>query len=183
MKRQPATDAMNCVLNALTCSVARYLRFGRPWVDFRADAIADLVGQVADSQGENVLRIGELLIERHEHVESRTFPLAFTELNDLSIECLLPLVIEDEKQIIALIESAAEALTCDPEARELVVEVAECERRHLQMLQSGLVRSYAIASDGLLITRPSTSARQATSERLHVSKPLVERSERELTAC
>jgi hypothetical protein len=183
MKSQSTVDAMNRVMNALTYSVARYLRFARPWVDFRADVIADLVGQVADSQGEHVLRIGELLIERHGHVESRTFPLAFRGLNDLSVEYLLPLVIEDEKQIIALIESAADALTCDPEARELVVEIVECERRHLQMLHSGLVRSYAIASDGPVITRPSTSARQATNERLHVSKPLVERSERELTAC
>jgi len=183
MNRQPTTDAMNRVMNTLTCSVARYLRFARPWVDFRANAIADLVGQVADSQGEHVLRIGELLIERHGHVELRTFPLAFTGLNDLSIDYLLPLVIEDEKQIIALIESAADALACDPEARQMVVEVVECERRHLQMLQSGLIHSYAIASDGPVITRPSTSARQATNEHLHVSKPLVERSERELTAC
>jgi hypothetical protein len=52
MKRQPATDAMNRVMNALTCSVARYLRFAS--ADFRAGAIADLVGQVADSQGEHV---------------------------------------------------------------------------------------------------------------------------------
>jgi hypothetical protein len=69
--------------------------------------------------------------------------MAFTGLNDPSIEYLLPLVIEDEKQIIALIELAADALACDPAARELPAEIVECERRHLQMLQSGLVSSYA----------------------------------------
>jgi hypothetical protein len=126
---------MNRVMNALRYSVASYLRFGRSWGHINAGPAADALWHVANCHRKHVRRIGELLIGRHWHVESRAFPLAFTGLNELSIGCILPLSIEDEKQIISLIEASAVALKGDSEANELAAEVVDSEQRHLQTLQ------------------------------------------------
>jgi len=107
-------------MNALRYSLASYLRFARPWIDASTQSIAESIGHVAQHHRQHVTRIGELLVDRHGHVESRAFPQAFTGLNDLSIEYLLPLVIEDEKQIIRVIEATAVALECDAEASSVV---------------------------------------------------------------
>ncbi len=135
MARQSPNDAMNRVMNALRYSVATYLRFGRPWVHSNAGAVAEALWHLANSHRKHVRRIGELLIGRHGHVVSRAFPTAFTALNDLSIEYLLPLIVEDERQIIRLVEASAIALKGDSEATELAAEVVDSEKRHLQELQ------------------------------------------------
>ena len=61
--------------------------------------------------------------------------MAFTALNDVSLEHLLPLIIEDERLIIRLIEASAVALPDDREANELATDIMVCETRHLQTLQ------------------------------------------------
>lgn len=99
--------------------------------------------------------------------------MAITGLNDRSIEYLFPFVIEDEKQIIRLVGSTAEALTCDADARELAAEVGASEKRHLHMLQDALARSYLTAIDTSIPTRPSASVSPTSSERLHVGRPPV----------
>lgn len=137
--------AMNRVRNALAWSVASYLRFARPRIDAGAEGVADTVRHVAISHRNHVFRVGELRRERHGHVESRTVPIAFTRSSDLSVECLLPLVIEDEKEILAFIESAADAIANDADARELLSAVVETEKRHLRVLLGGLARSDATA--------------------------------------
>jgi hypothetical protein len=135
MTKQTLIDAINLPMNALRYSLASYLRFACPWVDASAQSIGERIGRVAEGHRQHVARIGELLVERHGHVKSETFPSAFTGLNDLSVEYLLPLVIEDEKQIIRVIEATAVILDSDAEASDLVAEVLDVEKRHLQALQ------------------------------------------------
>lgn len=156
MKRQTPFDAINRVMNALRYSLANYLRFARPWSDVRGQSIAETIGCVADGQTRHVMRIGDLLVKRHGHVESRAFPKAFTGLNDLSVEYLLPLVIEDEKQIVRLVEASAAALEGDREASDLLAEIIECEKEHLQRLERSPVHSRA------MMDRASIPARHRT---------------------
>jgi len=138
MTKQTPIDAINHVMNALRYSLASYLRFARPWIDASAQSIADTISNVAESHRQHVTRIGELLVERHGHVESRIFPSAFTGLNDLSIGYLIPLVIEDEKQIVRLVEASAPALEYDAEASELVAHIVVSAKLHLQILERGV---------------------------------------------
>jgi hypothetical protein len=147
MKKDHLNDGMQHVMNALRYSLARYLRFAQPRVEASAQPIADAVGHVAETHGKHVMRIGEFLLERQGHVASRTYPLAFTRLNNLSIRYLLPLVVDDEVQIIRLVEAAANALECDAEAHELLAEVGESGKRHLQLLRDASNHRQATTSD------------------------------------
>lgn len=128
-------DAINRPMNALRYSLASYLRFARPRVDADSRAVADALIGVATGHDLGVTRIGELLVKRHGHAVSQTFPAVFTALNDLSIRYILPLVIENERQIVRTMEAAAVELECDAVAYDLVAELVDRERRHLHTLQ------------------------------------------------
>lgn len=135
MTKHPADVGLNRVMNALRYSLASYLQFARPWIGANARAdVVDAIARVADHHRDNVMRLGELLIERHRHVELQSFPTAFTGLNDLSVEYLLPLVIENEKRIIRLVEATAGALEHDIEAHRVLAEFVDREKLHLQSL-------------------------------------------------
>jgi ferritin len=157
MTKQTPIDSINQVMNALRYSLASYLRFARPWIDASAQSIAETIRHVAQDHRQHVTRIGELLVNRHGHVESRAFPRPFTGLNDLSIEYLLPLVIEDEKQIIQIIEASAVALNCDVEVSDLLAEVLDIEKRHLRVLERAPGRRRAMGSGESIQARRQAS--------------------------
>lgn len=175
MRRQTPIDAINGTINALRYSLARYLRFARPWVDAGAESTAEMIEKVAESHRQNVTRLGELLVERHGHVESRAFPSVFTRLNDLSIEYLLPLVIDDEKQIIRVIESNAVVLEHDAEASSLLDEVLDCEKRRLQVLEGLPVRRPAMSGGSFIQPRHRASKWSVEGESLRRRMPLRRR--------
>ena len=68
MTRQTPIDALNGTINTLRYSLARYLRFARPWVDAGAESTAEMIEKVAESHRQHFTRLGELLVERHGHV-------------------------------------------------------------------------------------------------------------------
>jgi hypothetical protein len=135
MKATYSSDAIGRVMNSLRYSLASYLQFARPWVDAHSQVVADTIAHVAASHNHDVTRIGELLVERHGHVVSQTFPAAFAALNDLSMRYVLPLVLEDERQIVRLMEAAIVELEVDAEAYNLVAELVDRERRQVRILQ------------------------------------------------
>ena len=180
MTTQTPIDAINRPMNALRYSLARYLRFVRPWIDANCQSIAETIGRVAESHSRHVTRLGKLLVERQGHAESRTFPRAFGAFNDLSIEYLLLVIIEDERQIIGLFEATAIALECDAEAFNLVVEVLAHEKLHLQILERALSHRYAMRSDTPSQARHRASEWPAANGSLHQSTRPAGRGAREL---
>jgi hypothetical protein len=171
MTKQTPIDAITRVMNALRYSLASYLRFACPWVDASKQPIAEAIRHAAEGHRQHVTRIGELLVERHGHVESRTFPRSFTGLNDLSIEYLLPLVIEDEKQIVRIIEASLAALESDAEASDLMAAIIDSEKRHLQMLERTPSHPRAMRSDASVQAQHRASEWPAANGSLQLRTP------------
>jgi hypothetical protein len=71
---------------------------------------------------------------RERLVRSSVFPLHFTSYNDLSLEYLVPLLLEDERALIRSAEECAERLKDDPEARRIVDKVIVSLRRYAALL-------------------------------------------------
>jgi hypothetical protein len=173
MMKRHADDGMQRVMNALRYSLARYLRFAQPRVEASTQPIADAVGHVANAHGKHVKQIGEFLLERHGHVESQTYPLAFTRLNNLSIRYLLPLVVDDERQIIRLVDAAANEFERDAAANELLAEVGASGKRHLQMLREVPEHHEMMPSDMPVAARRRTPVRSTRGEDRHVRRQAV----------
>ena len=171
MTTHKSIDAINRVMNALRYSLVSYLRFARPWVDADAQSLKTTIKDIAKQHRKHVMRIGKLLLSRYGHVESRTFPIAFGSLNDLSIEFLLPLVIEDERQIIRLVETSADALQSDAEVFGLMVDVLATETRHIELLQTATKPRRAIES-----------AKSSALERCRSPQWTIENEQRHLRA-
>lgn len=129
-------DRLETVMHKFMYSVAHYLWFARPWSGADAQPTADALKSLGESHRDHIRRLGELLISRRRHIPKGSFPAAFTGLNDLSVQYVVPLAIEDENKIIRLLEAAAAELKLDSEAHTLLTDIIRSEKRHLQTLQA-----------------------------------------------
>jgi hypothetical protein len=147
MTEKSARDAMYRVINALRYSLASYLCFAQPRDDIPGSPAVLAVALVAQRHHRHAGRVAKQLVRRFGHVESRTFPRAFTALNDLSVDYLLPLIVEDQRQIVSLIDAAALALKPDTEWHDLVVDIGDSEKDTLTFLHraSGDRRASGVA--------------------------------------
>ena len=127
-------QVLNRALNLQRFSLAKYLRYARPWASEADHVLLAVVFRIAQVQKYNATRIGDLLVERHGSAEPGSFPLHFTGLNDLSIRHLAPLVVKDLQRVIHDLRSCAQALRDDSTALELVEAILRDEERHLQIL-------------------------------------------------
>jgi hypothetical protein len=129
-------DRLETVMHKFMYSVAHYLWFAHPWSSADARPIADALKRLGESHRDHIRRLGELLISRRRHIPRGSFPAAFTGLNDLSVQYVVPMAIEDENKIIRLLEAAAAELKLDSEAHTLLTDIIRSEKRHLQTLQA-----------------------------------------------
>jgi hypothetical protein len=126
------------VLNRLLAleqySLANYLLYAPPWVPPGREHAWEQVRRIAEGQRANALQLGRLLVRRYGYAASGLFPVEFTRYNDLSLEYLVPRLIEYQGGLIDEIARCAWPLAQDEEARQLVERVLEVEKKHLDML-------------------------------------------------
>lgn len=115
-------------------SLANYLMYARPWVPPGREHAWEEVRRIAGAQLANAVRIGRLLIERYGYADSKYFPVAFTRYNDLSLDYLVPRLVEHQQSLLADVEQALGELGRDEEARRVVRTVLDGERKHLDAL-------------------------------------------------
>jgi hypothetical protein len=141
MALRPVADSkaiLNHVLNLQRFSLASYLRFARPRAaESDRDLLSVVVG-IAEAQGENTTRLGELLVERHASAKPGTFPMRFTGLNDVSVRHLAPHIIQELERSVHELRWCADALRDDATARDIVKLVLRDEQRHLLVLREKL---------------------------------------------
>jgi hypothetical protein len=126
--------ALNRLLAIEQYSAANYLVHAPPWTCPGDEPLIEAVRRIAAGQEAEVLRIGRLLVRRHNYAESGRFPAQFTEYNDLALEYLAGRLIEQEGLMIDEIARCAEQLAADPEAKRLAEEVLASEKRYLGLL-------------------------------------------------
>jgi hypothetical protein len=163
-KQNTRLETITGVMNALRYSLASYSRFARPWVHVGAKTISESITRVAEVHRQHVIEIGELLVARHRHVESRTFPSRFTGFNDLSIEYLLPWIIEDQIQILRVIKATARAITDDVAASNLLAKIVAVEKQNLQILRSASDHRHSIDNEMTLVTNRRRAVEHLTNE-------------------
>lgn len=142
MTDQNTIALLNRLAICHTRSLATYLRFASPWFrNANQDCIATLHQMVA-SQIEMADRIGELILKLKGEVVPGEFPIRYTALNDLSIDYLMPRIIESHTHDIEVIQECVAGLK-EPEARALAEEALGEAKAHLDALQESLQKSTA----------------------------------------
>lgn len=115
-------------------SLANYLLYAPPWVPPGRERAWEEVRRIAEAQLANAVRIGRLLVRRHGYAEPGLFPVEFTQDNDVSLDYLVPRLVEHQQSLVADIERALGELGRDEEARRMVQTVLDGERKHLDAL-------------------------------------------------
>jgi len=133
-----AIIAHNAKLNDLVIDLGRnllqYSHEGDAWT---ADAAVEqrLAGW-ASAQQADVGRIVDVLATRGWPIDLGTYPTDFTDLQFLSLDYLLPKILMNQERLVGELDEAVHTCVDDPEAVDLLREVAANERKIAGELQT-----------------------------------------------
>jgi hypothetical protein len=123
-----------------------YLASARPWFPQPESEAAAVLRHIADDQQLMVDRIGHVILDQGGSVQPSEFPIEFTDLHDLSIDYLIPQLIERQQREIDWMRQCAESLHEDPTARAITQEALGAAQGHLDSLQELLGESTRVPS-------------------------------------
>jgi len=128
-------DILNRLFQVQNRSLLTYLAQASPFVDRADRRAAEVLANMHANQQAMATRLADAIRERRGRIEAGTFPMAFTNLNFVALNRLLPELIQHQRQDISVIEKCVAQLENDPEARALAEEMLGAERAHLEQLE------------------------------------------------
>ncbi len=137
-----ANNALNQVLIQLDKSLLSYVAEAWPWSSSGEADVQRAVNELVDRRRANVGRLADLLLDREWPIDFGAYPTDYTDLHYVALDYLLALVVKDQKQLTAEIETARQPTSNDAEGRKLLDEILADERETLARLEK-LVASRA----------------------------------------
>lgn len=127
-------DVLNQLLALHSRSLPTYLASARPWIADNEQEIMTVLRHIADSQESFVERIGTLVIEQGGVPAMGEFPMMFTDMHDLSIDYILPRLVEWIESDTKKIRQCIEQLNGAPAAQTIAEEALGAAQAHLDSL-------------------------------------------------
>ena len=115
-------------------SLAVYLQYTTPWVASGREDISELLAQIVEDQQRVVDRVGSMILSSHELVDAGEFPIDYTSLHDLSIDYLLGLLIDSQRNMIVTSEQCVQELAANAMAQAVAQEAVGSAKAHLDSL-------------------------------------------------
>jgi hypothetical protein len=141
-------DILNQVLVVMGRSLLQYSADAWPWTGSGSTASRSAVEALIAAQSVRVRRLAELLDGRGWTIDFGVFP-DFTDLHYLSLDYVLPHLVENERSVVRQIEAALSQCTGDAKGTALLTEILEGEHVVLAKL------------DELARSKPPTPAQSA----------------------
>lgn len=142
----PTYAALQDVIRREGRSLLQYVSEAPPWTLREARAALARVRTLIEHEHQAVGALVRLLTRHHlrpPYVGS--YPAAFTAINDVSLDHLVPLLVEEQRRAIADLERDLATVT-DPEARTLLEKILTTKQNHLRELEGLAPRPQAVAS-------------------------------------
>jgi hypothetical protein len=134
MNRPDPIDVLNQLLRLLFRSLPVYLQGTQFWIhDGDAPGLAVLQTIAADRK-RFAKRLAETIDQRGGVADAGRFPLAFTGLNDVSLDYIVDCVRRAQREEIPSLERHLVELEGDPEAHALVAEILANACKHRELL-------------------------------------------------
>jgi hypothetical protein len=113
-----------------------YVAEAYPWAAARGHAARDALQALIREEADALTALGRWMTRRRVALPYLgAFPTAFTTLNFLALDYLLPRLRDLQREAVARLERDAQAVT-DPEARAQLESLLALKRRHLVALES-----------------------------------------------
>ena len=117
-------------------SLLQYVSQSFPWTTADEEQALVRLQELVREQSRAVGALSQFYARREHTVPYLgSFPSSFTTINFVSLDHLLPLLAEAERQSLEQLERDVTKLT-DPEAREVVQKMVELKRSHLSTLKT-----------------------------------------------
>ena len=127
-------SSLNRLSVAHSRSLTVYLQYAPPWLEKGHEEVTTVLEQIVRDQEATVDRIGTMIQSAGEDIDPGKFPISFTGLHDLSIEYLVSLMIEGQREIISISEKAVSELAADAMAQAVAQEAVGAAKAHLDSL-------------------------------------------------
>ena len=134
MSTESTNRRLNDLLIELHRSLVQYTAEAWPWSQDENSDLQAAVLNIAERQRQDVGRLAKFLNNRRHRIDFGVYPHQYTSLHYVAIAYLQSQLIESQRSLTDLFESAVSLLDDDPEARELVAEIAASERQGLEKL-------------------------------------------------
>ncbi len=134
----PAPDAarLDAAIRREGRSLLQYVSEAYPWTKGGADTTPDKVRDLAAEERDALGALTKFLARRRYSVPYLgAFPMGFTTLNFVSLDYLLPRLVESGRQSVAALEKDRAALA-DADAKAELDQLIELKRRHLKALEA-----------------------------------------------
>jgi hypothetical protein len=132
----PDAALLEAIIRREGRSLLQYQSEAFPWPKTSGDPTPEKVRQLAREERDAVGSLVRFLSRRRHTVPYLgAFPMAFTTMNFVSLDFVLPRLAEDGRRAVADLERDRAALT-DAEARAEVDRFLEMKRRHLKALEA-----------------------------------------------
>ena len=134
MPESSTVEFLNRLLSLHSRSLPTYLASARPWFPQKSSEIEAVLRLIADDQRLMVDHIAAVIMDQHGTIQRSEFPMEFTDLHDLSVDYLLPRVIDRQQREIAWMRSGLADLQDEPAARAVAEEALGAAQAHLDSL-------------------------------------------------
>lgn len=141
MTQYGTIDILNRLIHLESRSLPAYLGEAAVFVGPEDERAAAVLANIQANQRGLVQQLANAVRSRRGRVETGSFPMTFTDLNFVSLGHVLPELLRYQRRDIAIIESCAQSLAREPEARALAEEVLGSEKAHLEQLEELLTAS------------------------------------------
>jgi hypothetical protein len=132
----PDTARLEAAVRREGRSLLQYVSEAYPWTKTAGDTTPDKVRDLAREEREALAVLTKFLARRRHTVPYLgAFPMAFTTMNFVSLDYLLPRLVESARQSIAALERDRAALA-DADAKAELDKLIELKQQHLKALEA-----------------------------------------------
>lgn len=136
---------LHAILQRESHSLCRYILEVPPWVGLREQNSLARLRETATAEVEQTERLSKYLHKSHTGLTHLgAFP-DFTPYNDAALHFLLPLVIREQKQLLAELERDRPAIH-DAESEAILDQLLELKRRHAEELAALVTMPHSMTS-------------------------------------
>jgi hypothetical protein len=131
----PTRETLYAILCRESLSMLCYVGEAYPWTTARGHYALDRLQKIVRTEREAVVALGRFLARKHVPLPYiGSFPHSFTTINFLSLEYLIPKLIETEKQSIADLEKDLPSVH-HGDAKAEVEKLLTLKREHLRQME------------------------------------------------
>jgi len=136
MSDSHVNSLLNDLLIELHCSLVRYIGEAWPWSEKEDEELREMVQRIGERQEAGVARLVQILQQRSHDIDFGTYPQDYTSLHYVALEFLCSAMKTSQQNLSEWIWSLLPQLQNDPQAEQVVREIAESQRLTTQELNA-----------------------------------------------